>query len=809
MMHASRAWTRRVAALSLVAAALLAGAGCARRTGAPPQPPVPPPPVHAIPGYEALVDSLALVDASGLAGRRIAIDPGHGGFFPGARGVHGLTEAEVNLGVALGLRDLLAAHGAVVFMTRDRDRDFLSRPDSSLKADLTERMRLANAFGPDVFLSIHHNADASGAHDVNETQTYYKFGDSGPSLDLAQDIHRALVRNIGIRPHKVVPGNYSVLRNSEAPAVLTETSYLTNPDVEDRLRLPEKQQLEAQALFVGLARYFARPVPVIVTFAAADPRAPGEDSLFARGEPTLGARIAGSFDQAELEVDGVRQVPVRIDDRVEWRPAPLLWPPGAHEAMLRVRLAGVGTSRERRLSFVKECRPAMVHATLWPAPARPGGWFAVRIEVRDLEGRLCPDSTTRVRVRESAPRLKPGAQSRLPLVAPSETLVTARDGIGWAYLRLARTAAAGARASDPRLRISLVPGPGSAGERAPARAETLRVAVEREARSTWTGFVNGEDSRPLRDALGTREPERAVVWQTRDGFAVLSRDSLGGPEVPRLPGYRRLAGDGLAAPAFVPLLTGVLHGRRITIDPEGGGEDPAGVGPSGTRAAYLNLETARILSGYLVAAGALVHLTRDGDFAVTEVERVQGSEEFRADRYLRIGHRLRRFGYYFSSPAGKKWAASTAATFAALDLTAPFYGEEAQYPLQQTSCPALYASPARVDSSIDEEALLRPGALRAEAYGLFIALAKEWAPEGRSWPVDSLEVHDADGAPVPGAIVTLGGAIELQTDPLGRARFARTEPGPIEALVRDRRVRARALLLDSTRGAVLTGARGN
>ena len=88
-----------------VLAVALAGAGCAVF---PRQPPAPRP----APGYERLRDTLAAVDASGLAGRRIALDPGHGGFFRGALGVGGLTEAEVNLGVALRLRDLLAAHGA-------------------------------------------------------------------------------------------------------------------------------------------------------------------------------------------------------------------------------------------------------------------------------------------------------------------------------------------------------------------------------------------------------------------------------------------------------------------------------------------------------------------------------------------------------------------------------------------------------------------------------------------------------------------------------------------------------------------------
>ena len=45
---------------------------------------------------------------------------------------------------------------------------------------------------PDVFLSIHHNADAGSRHDLNETQTYYKFSDPLASYDLGQAIHRHL-----------------------------------------------------------------------------------------------------------------------------------------------------------------------------------------------------------------------------------------------------------------------------------------------------------------------------------------------------------------------------------------------------------------------------------------------------------------------------------------------------------------------------------------------------------------------------------------------------------------------------------------
>ena len=106
----------RLAAL----AALLAGwcaAGCAATSGAPPRPaPVPGQPVapalKAGPraGYDGRRDSLDSVDAAGLRGKRIVLDPGHGGVFPGTQGVKGLTEKEVNLGVGLALRDLLVAN---------------------------------------------------------------------------------------------------------------------------------------------------------------------------------------------------------------------------------------------------------------------------------------------------------------------------------------------------------------------------------------------------------------------------------------------------------------------------------------------------------------------------------------------------------------------------------------------------------------------------------------------------------------------------------------------------------------------------
>jgi N-acetylmuramoyl-L-alanine amidase len=772
----------------LAIAALACGCAGRARLEVSPGPAAPPATAPAAPrpqpGYGTRVDSLDAVDPEALAGKRIAIDPGHGGYFRGSRGVNGLAEADVNLSVALELERLLAARGALVFLTRRDDRDFLAPADSSLRHDLAERVRLANAFAPDLFVSVHHNADPGGAHDRNETQTYYKLGDEGQSLDAAASLHRYLKRNLGIEQNRILAGNYFVLRNSDAPAVLTEASYLTDPDVEARLALADKRRLEAEALYLGIAHFFARRAPRIEWFAAFTPAGAADTAFDEIDGPRLEARVEGPFDDAGLELDGQAVHPVRLGHGIEWHPdRPLAV--GRHEARLRVALAGVGAARERRLAFTLRRRAVALRATT--ATGHAARLTAVRIELLDRAGLASPDSL-RLRLRA----LRPG-------VAPAETVVTARDGVAFAYLRLS---AAAARSGGSLARVT------AAGARPPLRIATVAAPpARRDPAQPWTGWVlRMPEGVPLRGAPGTREPDRGLDWINRDGFAVLARESSGTVAAPRLPGVRAWAGDTLLPPRFVVVAGGALHGRRILIDPDGGGEDSGGMGASGTRAAFYNMDVARALASFLIAAGAEVRLARTADVATSDLERVRVGESFHADRYLRIGHRPEppHVGYYFSSAAGRRWGERTALWLGRFGLPTPPVHEDAQYPIQQSSATALYVAVRRVDEPTAEAQMNAPGAVRTEAYALFVALLDEWGTTGAA-ALDSLRVLDAGGRPAAGAFVTLGGAMTLQADAGGRVRFARTEPGPLEVRVEHPRVQAREVLIDSVRGIVLTG----
>ncbi len=789
-----------------------------------------PAPIRPRPGYERRIDELASIDATGLVGKRVALDPGHGGVFRGALGVHGLSEAEVNLGVALELRTLLAQRGAIVFMTRETDRDFLTPADSSLKADLTERVRLANDFHPDLFLSIHHNADARGAHDVNETQTYYKLGDDGPSLDAAGDLHRYLVRNLSIERHRIMPGNYFVLRNCESPALLTESSYITNPDVEARLVLDEKRRLEAEALFLGLARYFGRHVPVVDTVWVYAPGYARTRTELLSSQPVIAARVNGTFDGVRMTVDGRDVEPSRTGDSVSWIP-PTPLPVGPHVVTFSARLSTSGQSRTRVTQFailnsVDRVVADFPDQVLWTG-TQPLG---MRIRVLDGDGLIYRD-TVRVHIRDVG----------TIRVSPADTQLVLPRGEGWVYFRVRSWPPIRGRHPMPYLRIQARSWPPLAGETAEALVEGATVSLATHSPpgprfpTTRTGFARLMPAdTTLRNAPGTSGDDPPLRWINSDGFVCLPRNEGGAVSVPNLPGYRPwpTERDAILAPRdssehqgfvpvpataadwpprFVAICGGALHGRRITIDPQGGGDESAGEGVSGARAATLNLEVSRALTGFLAAAGAEVKLTREGDYAISDVERVQISEAFHADRFLRIGHAPEppMIGYYFSSAGGRAWALHAKAAFDSAGMPPLPMAEDAQYPLQQTSCPALFVSPARVDAPASEERLLKPGTLRAEAYALYLSLAREWAP-AVAWPADSIEVRDGAGQPVAGVPVTLGGALVLETDALGRVRFARTESGPMMISASIGAQSVRRLLLESERGVILsTGSTGH
>lgn len=215
-------------------------------------------------------DSVIKYFSSGLKGKVIFLDPGHGGSDKKSKSPNGLvTEADINLRVGLYLRDFLSKAGVKVLMSRDTDKT----------VDLKERTRLANESDAQFFISIHHNAPGKDSDRyTNYSSTYYHATEDDyehhPSnRDLAKYINRDLAFNTGrpaglasfdgtVSDYLIYPGDgFSVLRTINIPAVLVECSFFTNLNEEIRLSDTTYNKLEAWGIFKGMGRYFRAATP--------------------------------------------------------------------------------------------------------------------------------------------------------------------------------------------------------------------------------------------------------------------------------------------------------------------------------------------------------------------------------------------------------------------------------------------------------------------------------------------------------------------------------------------------------------------
>ncbi len=188
-----------------------------------------------------------------LKDKVIVIDPGHGGEATGAIGPTGLMEKDVNLDVALHLRDLLRKSGAKVILTRDEDYDI----------PLDERVKIAVENRADIFISIHHNANSAGDRSINRTEIYCKYEFASPSFDFAYILMRKFREKFNLPVIPPLPAMYRVLKNPTPVAVLGEASYIINPEEEERLKTEEYRKLEASVYYEALLEYAERGFPYV------------------------------------------------------------------------------------------------------------------------------------------------------------------------------------------------------------------------------------------------------------------------------------------------------------------------------------------------------------------------------------------------------------------------------------------------------------------------------------------------------------------------------------------------------------------
>jgi N-acetylmuramoyl-L-alanine amidase len=189
---------------------------------------------------------------------RVVVDAGHGGKDSGAIGVNGLQEKNVNLDIALKLKQILKGLGYEAILTREDDR-YLS---------LAERVDFANQQNADMYVSIHANsyrvASSKGTmvlyYDDAYPQQDYPASDAMRLLtpyskQLAQNVLDSFLSTVGTVNQGLVPGSIYVNRMGTIPSILVETAFLSNSQDAAILADDNTRTQMAQGIAQGIAAF--------------------------------------------------------------------------------------------------------------------------------------------------------------------------------------------------------------------------------------------------------------------------------------------------------------------------------------------------------------------------------------------------------------------------------------------------------------------------------------------------------------------------------------------------------------------------
>ena len=225
----------------------------------------------------------------------IAVDAGHGGEDPGARGRSGLSEKDVTLAIARKLKARIDQEPNMrAVLTRDGDY-FVPL---HMRVDKARRVRA------DLFVSIHadayirphangssvfalsesgatsaaarwlaqreNDADLIGGVNLEGKDRYLAMTLADLSLTAqindSLKLGRAVLDELGginslHKPH-VEQAGFAVLKAPNIPSILVETAFISNPHEERKLKSAAYQDQMADAVFTGIKRYFSKNPPL-------------------------------------------------------------------------------------------------------------------------------------------------------------------------------------------------------------------------------------------------------------------------------------------------------------------------------------------------------------------------------------------------------------------------------------------------------------------------------------------------------------------------------------------------------------------
>lgn len=185
----------------------------------------------------------------------IVVDAGHGGTDPGKIGINDALEKDINLSIALKLRDMLEKKDIEVVLTRDTDTALHSENATNKKAeDMQNRCALITEANPVFTVSIHQNSYTT--EDVKGAQVFY-YDQSEEGKKLAESIQSSLIERVDTENTREAKANesYYLLKKTPTPTVIVECGFLSNRTEADLLLTEEYQEKLVRAIYMGIMDY--------------------------------------------------------------------------------------------------------------------------------------------------------------------------------------------------------------------------------------------------------------------------------------------------------------------------------------------------------------------------------------------------------------------------------------------------------------------------------------------------------------------------------------------------------------------------
>lgn len=479
----------------------------------------------------------------------IFIDPGHGGEDRDGMGpAEDVVEADVNLRVALSLRDYLKKAGANVMLSREVDKT----------VPLEARAQQANANNAEIFVSIHHNA--AGNSYTNYTTTFYHARPGQPgyapsSQDLARYIQRDLAYAMGnpgplasfdgtMSDELIYPGKgFSVLRNTAMTSVLVECGFFTSAYEEQRLRLPEFNDIQAWGIFLGIGKYFQAGIPHL-----------RYDSplVFSEADPKLEIHVSDRSDildeSIRVYIDGEEQGFTfnRKTGKIAVNPSGAL-SQGYHHLAAQVRNSNGNSSAPFELYFALGKPPVLLRSTADPAilPPDRSAFSMVTLLALDSTGTSVAD----------------GLPIRFRTSNGLDTMLTLQNGVARVYVYPGR---------NERVTFEATNGP----------VKTEGIITTSPDAKYARGIVMSTDGKAVQGAEVALPGGAVVNTNERGEYIIAGKDTEGMTVVITAPGYfgrsEALTGRPIQDPVLLsPVARGVLLGKIFILDLPGDDPVPA------------------------------------------------------------------------------------------------------------------------------------------------------------------------------------------------------------------------------------------